>query len=199
MGGLRGRHDPVGAVLADRDGRVLARGRNRIYDTSRVDGQIAGTRLAHAEVNALLGITRSDLDPLTLALYTTAEPCPLCVGATVIANVRVIHYASREPFAGSIALLETTPYIRSKAITVHSPFDADLEAALTALGSEFHLRHGGRMVPELIAVSRRANPRAVALAERLHAGGAFDELAKLGPAEGLTRLVRALDSPLEGV
>ena len=87
---------PVGAVLVDPDGAIVARGRNRIFDTA-VAGQIGGSRLAHAEVNALLGLAGSPVDPRSLALYTTAEPCPLCMGAIVMANVREIHYAAREP------------------------------------------------------------------------------------------------------
>src|SRR5712691_140601 len=94
-------------------GTIVARGRNRIFDTA-VAGQISGSRLAHAEVNALLGLAGSALDPRSLALYTSAEPCPLCVGAIVMANVREIHDAAREPFAGGIAILEATAYIRSK-------------------------------------------------------------------------------------
>src|SRR5438105_1014959 len=71
---------PVGAVLVDPTGRVVSRGRNRIFDAG-APGQIAGSRLAHAEVNALLGLAGSSADPRVLVLYTTAEPCPLCVGA----------------------------------------------------------------------------------------------------------------------
>jgi tRNA(adenine34) deaminase len=49
---------PVGAVLVDGDGVIRARGRNRIYDSGASERQLAGSRLAHAEVDALL-----DLDP----------------------------------------------------------------------------------------------------------------------------------------
>src|SRR5919201_3567017 len=74
---------PVGAVLVDRDAAIVARGRNRIWDAG-AGTQIGGTPLAHAEVNALLGLVGSSVDPRTLAIYTTAEPCPLCVGAIVM-------------------------------------------------------------------------------------------------------------------
>ena len=77
---------PVGAVVVDVAGRVVCRGRNRVLD-SAVAGQIGRSRLAHAEVNALLGLAGTTLDPRGLALYTTLEPCPLCVGAIVMANV----------------------------------------------------------------------------------------------------------------
>ena len=186
---------PVGAVLADRDDRIVARGRNRIWAGDRVAGTLAGTRLAHAEVNALLGLTGLDVDARALALYTTTEPCPLCVGAIVMANVREIRYASREPLAGSVTLVDATPYIRSKAIAVHPPTDARLEAAFIAIGTEFHLRGAGPRGAGLVALSREVQPAAVALGERLHAGGAFRELSHLSAADGLERLASALDFP----
>ena len=72
---------PVGAVLVNEAGVIQARGRNQIYDSESVIGGISGTRLAHAEVNALI-----KLDPegwyTSYSLYTILEPCLLCVGAT---------------------------------------------------------------------------------------------------------------------
>ena len=58
---------PVGAVLVDVNGAIVSRGRNRIFDNA-VAGHIGGSRLAHAEVNALLGLTGSSLDPRALRL-----------------------------------------------------------------------------------------------------------------------------------
>ena len=45
---------PVGAAVAGADGRVVARGRNRIFDPPGTG--LAGTRLAHAEVDAVLAL-----------------------------------------------------------------------------------------------------------------------------------------------
>jgi tRNA(adenine34) deaminase len=42
---------PVGAVVAAGDGSIVAHGRNRIFDRPH-SGQLARTRLAHAEINA---------------------------------------------------------------------------------------------------------------------------------------------------
>ena len=69
---------PVGAVVVDESGSVVARGRTRIFETTAAPGQLAGTRLAHAEVNALAQLLPSKrLDRSTL--YTTVEPCALWV------------------------------------------------------------------------------------------------------------------------
>jgi tRNA(adenine34) deaminase len=77
---------PVGAVVTDADGTVLARGRNRITESSAPDGQIFGSRVAHAEINALvqLGMGRRYLD---CRLWTTLEPCAQCIGAAWISTM----------------------------------------------------------------------------------------------------------------
>ncbi|MBV8619445.1 MAG: tRNA adenosine(34) deaminase TadA, partial [Curvibacter sp.] len=84
---------PVGAVLV-REGRVLARGRNR---------PIAGhDPTAHAEVLALrdaaaqLGNYR--LDGCTL--YVTLEPCSMCAGAMLHARLARVVYGASDPKTG---------------------------------------------------------------------------------------------------
>ena len=189
---------PVGAVVADTNGAIVSRGRNRIFDDA-VEGQIGGSRLAHAEVNALLGLAGSSLDPRALALYTTTEPCPLCIGAVVMANVREIRYAAREPYAGSITVLDATSYMRSKEIRVVPPDDADAEAVSIAIGNEFHLRGNGPRVAELVAGSLAIRPDAVALAQRLHAAGRWAVLRRMSAREGIAELLGQIDLLAQGV
>ncbi|MEU0585844.1 nucleoside deaminase [Streptomyces sp. NPDC006132] len=96
---LRAGSRPVGAVLVDADGRVVAAGRNRSEETTAPPGQLAGTAIAHAEVNALAQLptgTRAD-DGHGLRLYTTLEPCLLCSGALIHSHVRHVVYAAADP------------------------------------------------------------------------------------------------------
>ena len=67
---------PVGAVIVDEAGEVLSRGRNRTFDEPH-DGQLGGSRLAHAEVNALLALSSGQTYE-DFTLYTSLEPCHLC-------------------------------------------------------------------------------------------------------------------------
>lgn len=64
---------PIGAVLVDGAGRLLATGRNRSQESTAPPGQLVGTALAHAEINALaqLPAGRRYEDH---RLYTTLEP-----------------------------------------------------------------------------------------------------------------------------
>ncbi len=137
---------PIGAVVADADGRIIARGRNRILDTSAPDGQVYDDTLAHAEINALLALDIDQESRHQLALYTTMEPCPLCMGAFYMSSVRTLHFAARDPYAGSVNLLGTTPYLSRKPIRVIPPFDHTLEASLIAMMVETELTLRGEAV-----------------------------------------------------
>src|SRR5438552_1432449 len=75
---------PVGAVVTDRSDRIIGWGRSRRHETVAPVGQLAGSRLAHAEVNALAALP-VDHDP-ELRLYVTLEPCLLCVAAAAISH-----------------------------------------------------------------------------------------------------------------
>jgi len=71
---------PVGAVVVDPHGVVAAEARNRIFDAGDPPrGQLAGSWLAHAELNTIAQI---DAERSTTAegwaVYSTWEPCPLC-------------------------------------------------------------------------------------------------------------------------
>ncbi len=50
----------VGAIITDPGGRIVGRGRNRLADTSAPPGQVFGTSLAHAEINALANLPFAD-------------------------------------------------------------------------------------------------------------------------------------------
>ena len=86
---------PVGCVIADKDGRIIGRGRNRRQET--------GDATAHAEVEAIreacahMGDWR--LEGCTLLV--TLEPCPMCTGAIINARVPTVVYGAREALSGS--------------------------------------------------------------------------------------------------
>ena len=99
---------PVGAVLVDADGKLLAAGHNQ--PISACDPS------AHAEIitlrQAALKLGNYRLPGTTL--YVTLEPCTMCVGALVHARVKRLVYAASEPRSGAIEsaqrLFETGEY-----------------------------------------------------------------------------------------
>ncbi|MDL5155562.1 nucleoside deaminase [Actinomycetospora termitidis] len=84
---------PFGAVIVA-DGRVIARGQNRV--TRDMDPT------AHAEVTAIRAACRErgDFALPGATLYTSCEPCPLCVSAALWARLdRVVYAADRHDAA----------------------------------------------------------------------------------------------------
>jgi len=100
--GLQTRHAedvPVGAVILDEAGTVIARARNR--------REIDRDPTAHAEIVAIrqaagvLGGWR--LTGLTLVV--TLEPCTMCAGAVTAARLARLVYGAEDPRAGAAGSL----------------------------------------------------------------------------------------------
>lgn len=89
---------PVGAV-AVRNGRVIARGRNRKEEK--------GSALSHAELEVLAAATREvgDWRLFEVTLYVTLEPCVMCAGALVQARIGRLVYGCPDPKGGAIESL----------------------------------------------------------------------------------------------
>lgn len=130
---------PIGAVVTDGEGNILARGRNRILDAHAPAGQVCQNELAHAELNTIMALGVDQGNRSSWTLYTTTEPCPLCLGAFYMSGMRNLHYASRDPWAGSVNLLGTTPYLSRKPICVTPPGDLLLEAVIVAFFVDWEL------------------------------------------------------------
>ena len=77
---------PFGAVIV-KDGKIIGEGNNRVTSTN--------DPTAHAEVVAIRNAC-SNLSSFQLEgceLYTSCEPCPMCLGAIYWARPKAIYYA----------------------------------------------------------------------------------------------------------
>ena len=84
---------PFGALVV-RDGEIVAVGQNRV--TRDLDPT------AHAEVQAIRAACRTtgNFSLAGMTLYTSCEPCPLCVSASLWARLdRVVYAADRDDAA----------------------------------------------------------------------------------------------------
>ena len=90
---------PVGAVVLDAAGSVIARARNR--------READGDPTAHAEILAIraaaLAAGSWRLDGLTLVV--TLEPCTMCAGAITSARLSRLVYGAADPRAGAVGSL----------------------------------------------------------------------------------------------
>ncbi|MDP2387490.1 MAG: nucleoside deaminase [Bacteroidota bacterium] len=90
-----GKGGPFGAVVV-KDGKIIARGANSV--TSSNDPT------AHAEVNAIREackvLNTFQLDDCEI--YTSCEPCPMCLGAIYWARPSKVYYANTKVDAAEI-------------------------------------------------------------------------------------------------
>jgi tRNA(adenine34) deaminase len=161
---------PIGAVVADAGGGILSAGRNRIHEGTGPPGTVFGRKLAHAELNALL-LLEGEENLRACVLYTTTEPCPLCVGAARMADVGGLKYASREPWAGSAAMFETVPYLRRANLGLVGPKNERLEAVLVVLLVERYLNMQPKVLPSFVKLYGEVMPSASRVARDVYTSG----------------------------
>ncbi len=91
----RGKGGPFGAVVV-RGGRIVGRGCNEVTSTN--------DPTAHAEVVAIRDACRR-LETFQLQdceLYTSCEPCPMCLSAIYWARLKKVYYANTRKDAAGI-------------------------------------------------------------------------------------------------
>ncbi len=102
-----GRGGPFGAVIV-KDGQVLATGVNRVTATN--------DPTAHAEVTAIRSACQAlatfQLDGCDV--YTSCEPCPMCLAAIYWARCRAIYYGNTAADAAKIGFDDSFLYDEMK-------------------------------------------------------------------------------------
>ena len=157
---LQRRSAPIGAVLTNAQGAIVSRGGN----------SISGHRLSHAEMEAFAGAP-AELERRQAHLYVTVEPCPMCTGAIRMMQLGNVHFAAKDPAAGSTHLLQSQGFMREVLSVVHEPAIADLEQATVALVVEHRIRTGHSRWQE---AWERYQPRAFAVGRHLASAGAHE-------------------------
>jgi len=106
---------PIGAVLAQEDGTIVARGQNQ-----RVQN---GDPTSHGETQCIRNAgRRRDWGDLTLV--TTLSPCPMCAGTAVLLGFRRVVIGERKSFQGA------EQWLREAGIEVHCLNDPACEALM---------------------------------------------------------------------
>ncbi|MFW6243195.1 MAG: nucleoside deaminase [bacterium] len=130
---------PIGAIITDDNGNIIAKGRNRIFEKESPSNQISWNKLAHAEINALLKVSYHEHENIeNYTLYTTMEPCPQCFGALSMSSIKNLKYAAEDSRVGSTNLINTNDFIKSRGIIVKGPYKK-IEIIQIALMTDFVL------------------------------------------------------------
>src|SRR5580698_7159669 len=94
---------PFGAIIV-RNGKIVGRGWNRVLATN--------DPTAHAEISAIRDACKK-LNRFHLAdceLYTSCEPCPMCLGAVYWARLKTVFYANTRRDAAGIQFDDSLIY-----------------------------------------------------------------------------------------
>ena len=94
---------PFGAVIV-KDGKIISRSHNTVLKSKDAT--------AHAEVNAIREASKvlNTHDLSGCILYTSAEPCPMCLSAIIWANIKEIYYACTREDAAKIGFRDDLIY-----------------------------------------------------------------------------------------
>lgn len=95
---------PFGAVIVDKQGNIIAKGNNKVL--SKKDPT------AHAEIIAIRNACKV-LDTYDLSdyiLYTSCEPCPMCLSAIIWANIKEVYYGCTKEDAAEIGFRDEAIY-----------------------------------------------------------------------------------------
>ena len=87
---------PVGAVIIDSDGLIIASDGNRMRELR--------DPTAHAEMMVIRAAAKmlEEIRLTTCDLYVTLEPCPMCAQAISLARLRRLYYGAADPKGGGV-------------------------------------------------------------------------------------------------
>lgn len=94
---------PFGAIIV-MDGKIVGRGKNSVL--------INNDPTAHAEVCAIRDASKNlgTHDLSGAILYTSTYPCPMCLSATIWANIKTIYYGNTKEDAADIGFRDSQIY-----------------------------------------------------------------------------------------
>lgn len=138
-GMLGGDGGPFGAVIV-RDDNVIGEGWNRVLKNN--------DPTAHGEVVAIRDACRRGGDPHLegCTIYTSGEPCPMCLGAIHWARIERIYYGFRIEEAERGGFDDLTFYENFGRPAGHSPIPASQVLGKEAAG----------LIDEFLALPKRA-------------------------------------------
>ncbi len=95
---------PFGAVVVNKEGKIIANGNNKVLKDK--------DPTAHAEIVAIRKACKV-LDTNDLSeciLYTSCEPCPMCLSAIIWANIKKVYYGCTKNDAANIGFRDNDIY-----------------------------------------------------------------------------------------
>ena len=94
---------PFGAVIV-KNGKIISTAHNTVVESM--------DSTAHAEVNCIRQVSKilGTHDLSGCILYTSAEPCPMCLSAIIWANIKEVYYCNTKKDAEDIGFRDDMIY-----------------------------------------------------------------------------------------
>lgn len=101
---LKNEGGPFGAIIIDKEGNIIADGNNKVI--------IENDPTAHAEIIAIREACKKlkTYDLSDYILYTSCEPCPMCLSAIIWANIKEVYYGCTKDDAEKIGFRDDYIY-----------------------------------------------------------------------------------------
>lgn len=95
---------PFGAIVVDNKGRIIGYGNNQVLKNN--------DPTSHAEIMAIRDACRTlnTYDLSGCIVYTTSEPCPMCLSAIIWSNIKKIYFATDRNEVGKIGFRDDLIY-----------------------------------------------------------------------------------------
>ena len=95
---------PFGAIIVDKEGNIISNGNNKVIKNTE--------QTAHAEIIAIREACKKlkTYDLSEYILYTSCEPCPMCLSAIIWANIKQVYYGCTKKDAGEIGFRDDMIY-----------------------------------------------------------------------------------------
>ena len=100
----RGDGGPFGVVIVDKKGNVISNGNNQVIKRN--------DPTAHAEIVAIREACEklNTYDLSDYILYSSCEPCPMCLSAIIWSNIKEVYYGCTKEDAGEIGFRDDMIY-----------------------------------------------------------------------------------------
>lgn len=95
---------PFGAIIVDKLGNIVSCGNNKVI--------LNNDPTAHAEIVAIREACKklNNYDLSEYVLYTSCEPCPMCLSAIIWANIKYVYYGCTKEDAKKIGFKDEKIY-----------------------------------------------------------------------------------------
>ena len=154
---------PIGAVITNKYGDIIIAGRNETCEKS-----IPNKRTAHAEMYCIRNLDIEKYSDFNeYHLYTTMEPCPMCMGTIVMGGIRKLHVAAKDKYCGALHYIRYDPYMQSKKMEVCLE-EGELEAVQLAQQGYHELKRYNGEISTVLKQFQKDCPKAIEAALKLY-------------------------------